>query len=520
MMLTSTTTKRLVLLFQPINNKLKYNNYRSSSSSSLASQLLQWIGFQYQNKPKITKRFVTSLEEEYDIVKILGTGRYGVVRSAYHKRDVLKTTPLAIKTVKKLATNDNPYVITQLKNEIEILDKVKNFKGVQSLVDSCEDETHVHIVTKMYDGGELFDRIVERGTFTDLDTRIAMRQILETIAFIHAAGVVHRDVKPENLLYSNIKPDADLVLIDFGMARTFTKGDRFELECGSPSYVAPEVLLRNYNEKCDLWSSGIVMHILLTGSSPFSNGTEEEILNEVMLAKDLTFTNNNTRWKEVSPDAKELVYSLLRVDPDKRPSAEECLSFKFIEPHTLEQIKTKREIDFDVPLHELKTLENLREFNLQRKLKKAALKVIAGLNVIKFNGTAIRPEALSTVHIDEKYLMEAFKQFDLSGDGFIDKGELKILLGASEGRVDENMLEEVMKDADIDGSGTISFEEFVRVMRKQQPLNSNTGSTNVAEVAQQQQELLIKRQVSSSSSSSNSNSNNNNKTALTRVLTK
>ena len=450
-------------------------------------------------QPKVTKRLVQSISEELELKEEIGSGRFGIVRVGIRKNH--ENEKIAVKSVPKTKGT-----LRELENEIRCLGKVSGHRNVMHLIDAFEDKTHAHILTPLYSGGELFDRIVRQRTFTELDAAKSMTDLLSALSFCHSKSVVHRDVKPENLLYMDRSKEAPLVLVDFGMAREFEmnqEANTMSLQCGSPSYVAPEVLERHYNEKCDTWSCGIILHILLVGKTPFGNGTDEEILSRVERFKEVNF--NARDWDSISNEAKDLLSELLTRNPARRPSPQRALEFDWIRnQHVIATTKPPQILS--------SALENMREFNKHRRLKRAAIRVIAELvrgedvetvqNFVKVISSLPRDEtgkinladladimlpippglrvsdsgmvdpkellasALEeSVYRDEQYLLQAFKKFDVSGDGMIDKQELAVALG-KDPKVDQDLVMDAMMHADKDGNGFITFEEFANVVRE------------------------------------------------------
>lgn len=383
------------------------------------------------------------------------------------------------------------------------------------LLDSFEDRRNVYLLTPFYSGGELFDRIVERGAFTEMDAKRCMLDLLSALHHCHSKQIVHRDVKPENLLF-NSQTD-DLVLVDFGMSREFKnpKQDKFlDLQCGSPSYVAPEVLSRRYNEKCDLWSVGVILHILLVGYTPFGHGSDDQIMRKVEKFNGVDM--DREEWSKISMEGKSLVEALLQVDHWTRLDARQALDHPWMLNVREDHIHTP-----PVPAVLLKTLENIKEFNRSRRLKKATIRVIAEIvrdsedantfgdllsklprddrGYVKLTDLAsILPKGTdlnqydmqvtksgyvdieeiidsaleASVYLDDRYLMEAFQRFDYKGDGRLDKNELANALGKDlKLDMDMDIVMEAMRHADKDGSGYISFEEFASFMRE-------SGSSN------------------------------------------
>jgi len=212
------------------------------------------------------------------------------------------------------------------------LESLGHHRNVLQLLDSFETPTHWHMVTPMYEGGELFDRIVEMGSFQERDAAECAEQMLQALIYTHSKNICHRDVKPENLLFASHAQNAPLVLIDFGMARQFKPGvtPLMSTLCGSMSYVAPEVLDRRYSHMCDAWSAGVVLHIMLSGRTPFGDGTEDEILANVKTAK---LDYMHPAWNNVSQEAKDVTFGLLERDPKKRLTPEQALKRIWFKTH-------------------------------------------------------------------------------------------------------------------------------------------------------------------------------------------
>lgn len=146
--------------------------------------------------------------------------------------------------------------------------------------------------TRYCSGGELFDRIQKISSFNEKQAAKYIKQLLSAIAYLHARNIVHRDLKAENLLFENETDEANLKLIDFGISCEFFNGTKLKETLGTPYYIAPEVLRQNYDEKCDIWSAGVILFILLCGYPPFNGDDDNEILESVKAA-DLNFYRKN-----------------------------------------------------------------------------------------------------------------------------------------------------------------------------------------------------------------------------------
>jgi calcium-dependent protein kinase len=173
----------------------------------------------------------------------------------------------------------------------------------------------------------LFDKIVSNGFMTERVAAGYFFDILSAISYCHAHSIVHRDIKPENLLFLSNKPNSPLKVIDFGTSRSFTKKERMKKRFGTPFYIAPEVLDGDYDEKCDVWSCGVILYILLSGRPPFMGESNQEIFDNIRKGE---FSLTDQLWAHISNDAKDIIRRMLTLEPSKRPSIAECLSHKWI----------------------------------------------------------------------------------------------------------------------------------------------------------------------------------------------
>ncbi|MGH0156078.1 UNVERIFIED_CONTAM: hypothetical protein FKN15_030831 [Acipenser sinensis] len=274
-----------------------------------------------------------------------------------------------------------------------------------------ETATEISLVLELVTGGELFDRIVQRGYYSERDAahvikqileavavRIVQRgyyserdaahvikQILEAVAYLHENGVVHRDLKPENLLYADLSPDASLKIADFGLSKIVdeqgamktvcgTPGycadfglskivdeqGAMKTVCGTPGYCAPEILRGNaYGPEVDMWSVGVISYILLCGFEPFFDPRGDQYMYSRILSCDYEFIS--PWWDEVSLNAKDLVCKLIVLDPQRRLSVQQALQHPWVSG------KAARFSHMDT------TQRKLQEFNARRKLKLAVL---------------------------------------------------------------------------------------------------------------------------------------------------
>merc|ERR1712032_147806 len=284
-------------------------------------------------------------------------------------------------------------------------------------------------------GGELFDKIIESGHFTEVQAAVLMQQIVRAIYYMHENQVCHRDLKPENFLFMTKDPieKALLKIIDFGLSYKFTQNQVLTTKAGTPYYVAPQVLAGKYDQLSDLWSVGVIMYVMLCGYPPFFGETDAEVLSKVRLGN---FSFNAADWKNVSEDAKNLIRMLLKMNPRDRYTAEQALNHEWIKNKAPKAGNVSLQSGF---------VDNLRSFRSQNKLKKAALHIIAG----QLNEDQI------------KALRENFMALDHNGDGLLTAAELKEGLQKAGLKEVPQDLQQIMMDIDSDGSGQIDYTEFL-----------------------------------------------------------
>lgn len=217
----------------------------------------------------------TAIEDEYEMKQILGEGSFGQVKLVVHKKTKMER---AVKIIKKNEVKKEDK--KQMMMEVAIL-KSLDHPNIIKIFDMYEDDTNIYLVIEYCSGGELFDRIQKINCFSEREAAKYIKQLLSAIAYLHGKNIVHRDLKAENLLFENDSDEANMKLIDFGVSCSAVKGKKLKETLGTPYYIAPEVLLQNYDEKCDVWSCGVILYILLCGYPPFNGDDDNEILDSV-----------------------------------------------------------------------------------------------------------------------------------------------------------------------------------------------------------------------------------------------
>jgi len=255
------------------------------------------------------------IEDTYQLGKEIGRGGFSVVVEAQNKKTGQK---VAIKRIKKDQVEGDD--IKLLLREVHIM-RGLNHPNILKLYEVYENDEEFFLVMELVTGKELFDKIVEKGQYSEKEAANIVRQIVSAVEYLHSNGIAHRDLKPENLLTSG---DGDLEVIkiaDFGFSKNFGE-DKLKTSCGSPGYVAPEVLTNeDYDNSVDMWSVGVIIYILLCGYPPFYADNAPALFKKIMEVK---YDFDDPSWENVSGDAKDLINHLLMKDPSKRYTAKQC----------------------------------------------------------------------------------------------------------------------------------------------------------------------------------------------------
>ncbi|CCK73513.1 serine/threonine-protein kinase NDAI_0G05300 [Naumovozyma dairenensis CBS 421] len=263
----------------------------------------------------------------YIFGKTLGAGTFGVVRQA---RKLTTGEDVAVKILLKKALKGNNVQLQMLYDELAILQKLHH-PNIVAFKDWFESKDKFYIVTQLATGGELFDRIIKKGKFSEVDAVSIMVQLISAVSYIHSQNIVHRDLKPENVLYLDNSDNSQLVIADFGIAKELKSNDDLIFKgAGSLGYVAPEVLTREgHGKPCDIWSLGVITYTLLSGYSAFIAESVEGFLEECTRST-YPVKFHSPYWDNISQEAKDFILRALTIDPNDRPTAEELLQDPWI----------------------------------------------------------------------------------------------------------------------------------------------------------------------------------------------
>lgn len=268
------------------------------------------------------KRGSVRQDFEVDDDRVLGSGFSGEVVAA---RCRCTGTQVAVKSYAKngMSRSCEDY----LRAEVNIY-LTAHHPHIATLLAVYESSDDLTFVMDLCTGGELFNRLTEKHHFTEADAKQTARQMCSSIEYLHQHGVVHRDLKLENWLYESESANAPLKLIDFGFALQWNRKKPMTAVVGSDSYLAPEVFLQSYSEKCDMWSLGVLVYSLLVGKQPFKAATQEELIEQIKLAQ-WSFPKEGE--SAISKDAQDFVQRLLTPDVNERMSAKQCLGHPWLQ---------------------------------------------------------------------------------------------------------------------------------------------------------------------------------------------
>ncbi|XP_021821488.1 calcium-dependent protein kinase 2-like [Prunus avium] len=377
------------------------------------------------------------IKQYYTLGKELGRGQFGITYLCTENSTGHSYACKSILKRKLVSKNDRD----DIKREIQIMQHLSGQPNIVEIKGSYEDRYSVHLVMELCAGGELFDRIIAQGQYSERAAAAILRDIVNVVHICHFMGVLHRDLKPENFLLSSKDERAMLKATDFGLSVFIEEGKVYRDIVGSAYYVAPEVLRRSYGKEIDIWSAGVILYILLSGVPPFWAETERGIFDAILEG---VIDFESEPWPSISDSAKDLVRKMLTQDPRKRITSAEVLEHPWLR---VGGVASDKPIDSAV-------LSRMKQFRAMNKLKQLALKVIA--------------ENLSEEEI--KGLKAMFTNMDTDKSGTITYEELKTGLARIGSRLSEAEVRQLMDAADVDGNGSIDYIEFISATMHRQRL--------------------------------------------------
>ncbi|XP_014783139.1 serine/threonine-protein kinase Chk2 [Octopus bimaculoides] len=294
----------------------------------------------YTHMESINEGLHPQLTDKYTITKLLGKGAYGEVKLGFSKGTCDK---YAIKVISKKRFSTGG--CTQINDGVKALGEAKilqslNHPCIVSVNEVIDVPDTLYIVLELIEGGELFDRVRNKGAVPETISRLYLYQMISAIKYLHDKGITHRDLKPENILLMTDEEETLIKVTDFGLSKFFDNGSVLKTFCGTPTYLAPEILLTagrgSYTKAVDCWSLGVILFICLVGYPPFSEDRKDMPLTKQILTG--TYIFSSPYWDNISVAAKDLVQKMLTVDPNQRITIQEAFSHRWLkDPQMIEK---------------------------------------------------------------------------------------------------------------------------------------------------------------------------------------
>ncbi len=353
----------------------------------------------------------------YKFKDVIGGGHFGTVRLAYKKSDDSKKL-YAIKSISKKNINDKD--LDEMIKEVDILSTIDH-PNIIKFLETYNDEYYFHIVMEVAKGKDVFDKIVEEGVLTEDTVSHITYKVVSALIYCHSKGISHRDIKPENILFEHETNEGEIKIIDFGLSKKYHQQEKMQTVLGTPYYVAPEVLQGSYDERCDIWSVGAFIYIMLTGEPPF-NGKNNNIIFKRIINEEVQYPPE--KFKNISLEAIDLLKKCLVKDPSKRYTGEDVLKHIWFK-NVYNEVHNMTKIDYSV-------LMNLKNFTFTSKFQKIVLKFLVNvLNDEEVEHLKIVFQAMDTDHtgaLNKEEIAEGFRKVGLK----ITKDEVDEIITKSE----------------------------------------------------------------------------------------
>jgi len=419
--------------------------------------------------------------EHYDVIRVVGEGSMGSISEV--RRRVDKHAPAQVRSPK--SSNQEVFALKQimldriskefldeLRNEIDILRKMDH-PNIIKAYETFERKHKIFIVMEYCSGGDLYART----PYSEREAAKIIVKLLSAISYMHKSGVVHRDLKFENIMFESKSPDSEIKVIDFGLSKRFLPDEsRYMTQgVGTIYTMAPQVLQGIYTYKADLWSVGVVSYMLLSSTKPFWGRTRRQIVDQILRCQ-LDFSGPG--WSHVSDEAKKFVSNLIVINPQDRVDAEQALKMKWLnDVFPLSDRRPDETIMADVANNLINHASGgeLRRLALMIVAHKTSTQEIIQLRQVfdqydsSNDGTITLEEfrqALAQYKFTDDDLDKIFHNLDIDKNGYIQYTEFLAATLETLGNVEENHLIEAFRQLDEDKSGYITFENLRNVLGK------------------------------------------------------
>ena len=376
----------------------------------------------------------------YKFKEVLGKGSFGVVRTGYRIKEISPHKIYAIKSIDKTKISQRD--IDNLEKEIDIISSLDH-PNIARFYETFHDERYFHIVTELCRGKELSKLLKQNGgKLNERKCRIIIMKILHAINYCHSHGIVHCDLKPDNIIFESPNEEEenedilnllDLKLLDFGLSSRIKKNEKLNNTVGTAYFIAPETIKGEYDEKCDVWSIGVILYYILSGKFPFTGNSNFEIFEKIQKSEPV-FKN---LFKDISQNAIDFIKKCLVKNPNERPSAKECLSHPWLEP-------IFKHIHSDVFLKDNLIL-NFTSYHKCPQLKKLILKYL----VNNMGHTELGP------------YKSAFYAFDFKNQGIVTKTDIKKIFNLYNVDTTETQIKNIMSICDEPSNSFLTYSEFI-----------------------------------------------------------
>ena len=465
-----------------------------------------------ENNLKINKEsFVTinkgDITQFYQVIKKIGEGAYGKIYKVKNKQSG------DIRAMKQITKSKIPD-ITKFQTEIKILSMVDH-PNIVRLFEVIEDDKYFNLLQELCTGGELYKKY-QMTQLKEKEIARIFNQIMSAVAYCHEKGIVHRDLKLENILFVSEEPDSPIKIIDFGFSVLLGKKPSINKEekekksnsdgsdlkkfgfkklkskVGTLYYISPEIIKGNYDEKCDIWACGVILYILLAGNPPFSGNTDKEVYN---LITQIKYDFDKEKWKNISKYAKELIKNML-TPAKNRYTAKQVLASKWFE------VKLKDDTEKNNDILDYRHISKYKTFN---KFKQAVLTFIASrlssgeskkmqnifcnidedkkgfITFEDFRKYIINEYDIDDLIENEEELRKGFKSVDIDHNNKIDYTEFLAANLDEKVFLKEDKLKEAFRTFDINDTGAIKKEDIIRVLKLENLPDKNNIANSIIE---------------------------------------